>query len=90
MNKRPNIQIRVVPLRAGWHPGWAGPFVFYEFADISPVVHFEHHSSGAFVHAEHDVKEYRRAIEVIGKLAFSRDESSAFISGIVDKMESGR
>lgn len=87
MNKRPNVHIRIVPLRSGWHPGWSGPFVLYEFADISPVVHFEHHSSGAFVHTEHDVQEYRRAIEWIDRLTLTCDESSAFITEIADKME---
>ncbi|GAA4837963.1 helix-turn-helix domain-containing protein [Saccharopolyspora rosea] len=84
---RSNVAIRIVPLGTGWHPGFAGPFVFYEFPDASPVVHFEHHSSGAFIPAAHDVEEYRKAIRWIDDLAMSEDDSTRFIAKAVVKWE---
>ncbi|MER6990124.1 DUF5753 domain-containing protein [Saccharopolyspora hirsuta] len=76
---RDNIAVRMVPLRTGWHPGLLGPFVLYEFDDITPVVHFEHYSSGAFIPAEHDVDEYRSAIQQIESLAMDERTSVEFI-----------
>ncbi|MBB5157746.1 transcriptional regulator with XRE-family HTH domain [Saccharopolyspora phatthalungensis] len=76
---RSNVAVRIVPLRAGWHPGLLGPFVLYEFDDISSVVHFEHYSSGAFVPAEHDVNEYRSAVQQIENLAMDQEGSAEFV-----------
>lgn len=87
---RPNVVIHIVPQGIGWNPGWAGPFVLYEFPDASPVVHFEHLSSGAFVSAEHDVDVYRKAIERLRTIAMDEPASIAFIGEAVNKMESVR
>ncbi|MFR9727921.1 helix-turn-helix domain-containing protein [Saccharopolyspora sp. MS10] len=75
MSSRPNITIRVIPLRVGWHPGWSGPFVVYEFDGAPAVVHFEHYSSGAFVPVEHDVAEYRKALVRLRGVALSAERS---------------
>jgi len=84
--EQPNITIRLVPLRGSWHPGLAGPFVLYQFDGSDPVLHFEHHSSGAFVHDEHDIEEYRRTIGWLDRIAYSEDESSAQIYAAAIKM----
>ena len=84
LSEQPNITIRVVPHRVAWHPGSAGPFVFYEFADASPVIYFEHHSSGAFDQDADDVDEYRTAIAEITRLALSADDSTTLIKNIID------
>ncbi|MGW1675822.1 helix-turn-helix domain-containing protein [Saccharopolyspora sp. NPDC002376] len=85
---RNNVAVRVVPLRAGWHPGLLGPFVLYEFDDITPVVHFEHYSSGAFIPTDHDVNEYRSAIQQIESSALDKEESVEFIMKTKAKWES--
>ncbi|HEX7659909.1 MAG TPA: helix-turn-helix transcriptional regulator [Pseudonocardiaceae bacterium] len=85
MAERPNVEIRIVPSRIGWHPGSSGPFVFYEFADSGPVVHFEHYSSGAFVPDAENVRDYRQAIEVLTDLALTPDESIAAIARAADE-----
>lgn len=61
IGKRSNITLRIVPDRVAWHPGMAGPFVLYDFPDASPFVHFEHHSSGAFVADSADVGVYQQS-----------------------------
>jgi transcriptional regulator with XRE-family HTH domain len=81
----PNATVRIVPRDIGWHPGWAGPFMLFEFPDASPVVYFEHHSSGAFVSAEHDIAEYRKAIATISEVAKSPAESLDFVRDIVER-----
>ena len=89
MGEEPNISIRIVPKGIGWHPGSPGPFVFYEFDDGPPVVHFEHHSSGAFDQDDDDTSTYRKAIAEINRLAMDKKESSEFIAqAIVDEWNS--
>jgi DNA-binding XRE family transcriptional regulator len=86
MGKRSNVVIQIIPMRIGWHPGWSGPFMLYEFPNSPAVVYFEHYSSGAFVPAKHDVAEYRRAIHRMQGLAKSVEESAEFIRKVKDTL----
>ncbi|GAA3353603.1 helix-turn-helix transcriptional regulator [Saccharopolyspora gregorii] len=87
MAARPNVTIRVVPLRVGWHPGWSGPFVVYDFPSAPAVVHFEHYSSGAFVPVEHDVKEYRTASQRIRDVALGEVDSLDYLTKALQEWE---
>jgi transcriptional regulator with XRE-family HTH domain len=80
MAERPNVALCVVPRGVGWHPGLMGPFILFDFADAPTVLYLEHHSSGAFIPTEHDVSAYRRVVDWLRELAWSPDESSAFIA----------
>ncbi|PKW15377.1 DUF5753 domain-containing protein [Saccharopolyspora spinosa] len=75
-----NVTLRVVPIRTGWHPGTAGPFVLYEFSDAPPYVHFEHYSSSAFVTDSNDVDAYRKALDMIGEYALNQSKSIDLIA----------
>lgn len=83
ISEQPNISIRVVPPRVGWHPGSPGPFVLYEFNDSPSVIYFEHRSSGAFNLDESDVRAYRTAIAEIGRIALSERDSLDRIGRII-------
>ncbi|WP_433870547.1 helix-turn-helix domain-containing protein [Saccharopolyspora sp. CA-218241] len=87
---RPNLTVQVVPSRVGWHPGHAGPFVLYDFAIAPPVVHFEHHSSGAFVPDDDDVRAYKAAIDTIRAKALGPDATTNFLRELADEMERSR
>jgi transcriptional regulator with XRE-family HTH domain len=87
MAKRKNITVRVVPLGVGWHPGFAGPFVLYDFTDAPPVMYFEHHSSGAFVPDADDVQAYREAVDRLREIAMSPTASARLIAEIAKEME---
>ncbi|MCA1189790.1 MULTISPECIES: helix-turn-helix transcriptional regulator [unclassified Saccharopolyspora] len=87
MAAKSNVTIRVVPLRVGWHPGWSGPFVVYEFPAAPAVVHFEHYSSGAFVPVEHDVKEYRTASQRIRDVALGAADSLDYLAKALREWE---
>jgi len=87
LTQQSNVTIRIVPIGLGWHPGFSGPFVLYEFRDTKPVIHFEHHSSGAFVPDEHDVTEYRKVIDWLDRIALSCDDSVARLSKASEEME---
>lgn len=80
MSAEPNVSIRVVPLRVGWHPGWSGPFVVYEFANAPAVVHFEQCGSGAFTSVEHDVLEYRKALKKLRDVTLSPADSVDYLA----------
>lgn len=86
MSAAPNISIRVVPRDIGFHPGLLGPFVFYEFDDAAPVVHFEHYSSAVFDQNEDDAQSYRNAIATLNRVAKDERGSAEFIADVlIDK-----
>lgn len=87
MAKRKNVTVRVVPLGVGWHPGFAGPFILYDFPDAPPTIHFEHHSSGAFVPDADDVLAYRVAVDRLRELAMSPTASARLIAETAKEME---
>jgi DNA-binding XRE family transcriptional regulator len=87
MAKRKNVTVRVVPLRVGWHPGFAGPFDMYDFPDAPPVLYFEHYSSGAFVPNADDVQAYRGAVDRLREKAMSPAASTRLIADIAKEME---
>jgi transcriptional regulator with XRE-family HTH domain len=84
---RPNVDVRIIKLGVGWHPGFAGPFVVYAFPDAPPVIHFEHFSSGAFVPDAADVEAYTGAVEFIKNVAMSPAATTVLIAEIADEME---
>lgn len=86
MGARENIDLLVVPREVGWHPGTAGPFMLYQFPDASPVIYFEHYSSGAFIPDEDEVDVYGKAVNSIRGVALSASDSREVIAKIlVDK-----
>ncbi|WP_007025137.1 helix-turn-helix domain-containing protein [Saccharomonospora iraqiensis] len=87
LNARSNVTIRLVPPRVGWHPGWAGPFVLYDFPDAPAMVHFEHYSSGAFVLDGDDVRAYRHAVELMREVARTPEESTDLLVTTADELE---
>ena len=70
------VQIQVIPAHTLWHPGMAGPFVVYEFADSPAIVHLEHHRSSAFLYEEPDVVEYQRITTELGSEVTMSTEDS--------------
>lgn len=86
-NRRQNVTVRVVPERTGWHPGLAGPFVFFTYSDAPPLVYLEHHSSGAWVSQEYDIGEYEKGIQWIREVAFSSAKSVERIRKVAEVWE---
>lgn len=83
-----NVTVQAVPIDRGWHPGLAGPFILYEFAESPAIVHLEPYRSSSFVYNEHDVEDYRRAAETLRKeLAMSPEDSRKFIADVIKEVE---
>ncbi|MCP2260606.1 helix-turn-helix protein [Streptoalloteichus tenebrarius] len=86
MAQRPNIEIRVVPFRSGWHPALEGPFFLIEPDEHQSIVHLETRRSGIFLHEEEDVEAYRQAIDHMLRVALSREETSTLIADVIKEM----
>lgn len=83
----PNVSVLVMPSRAGYHPGLAGPFVLLEFLKAKPIVHVEHHRASAFVFDDDDVTAFIAVVERLRGLAMKPDESAGFIAKLLNEME---
>ena len=89
MAELPNVDIRVIPIKCGWHPAHDGPFDLVEFADKPPVVHLENRRAGLFFHEEEDTAVYVDAVERVLHAALSPEDSAQFIDEIINEYERG-
>jgi transcriptional regulator with XRE-family HTH domain len=86
MAKRPNVELRVVPDHVGWHPGIEGAFALLE-GEESEAVFLETRRSMIWLHQRSDVASYRRAIEIVSRVALSAEQSLRHLSGLVRRLE---
>jgi transcriptional regulator with XRE-family HTH domain len=87
MSRRPNVDLRIVPINAGWHPGLEGPFKLIEFDKPRPVVYLELRDTGLFLHEPSDADSYRRAIDNVARIALSQQESVTLITQEITRLE---
>jgi transcriptional regulator with XRE-family HTH domain len=87
MANQPNVSILVVPSGIGWHPGFAGAFVIYDFADSPSIFVIEHISSSAFGFEERDVAVQQAAAEQIRSLAMSPTVSTGLIASVIQQLD---
>jgi transcriptional regulator with XRE-family HTH domain len=86
----PNVDLRIIPMSSGWHPGLEGPFSLDEFAGRTPVVHLENRISALFLHEPDEVAAYRHAVDKVDEVAMGSSESAELIDDIVGRMETSR
>ncbi|MEV6602190.1 DUF5753 domain-containing protein [Actinoplanes sp. NPDC051346] len=78
MAARPNIEVHVIPFRAGGHPGTLGPFVVLSFAEgQSDVVYIE--SMAGDLYPEHRLSWYGDVFSRISADALSLGDSVKLI-----------
>jgi transcriptional regulator with XRE-family HTH domain len=87
MAELPNVELLVIPLEVGWHPGLEGPYILIESEEVETVVHVEIRRTGLFLHAAEDVQNYRDAVDTIRRAALGAPESAMFIAAMLDRME---
>lgn len=85
---RPNVAIRIVPLRAFRHAGRLGGFLAAELRDEEPVVHVELAASGVFLDEKILTAPYFRTLDRVSRVALSETESARWISHRKGEMES--
>jgi transcriptional regulator with XRE-family HTH domain len=93
MAARPNVELRIIPDDAGWHPGLEGAFTFIEkSATVSrdSIVVVETRRSVLMLHQDGDVNAYRRAVDQILKMSLSPEVSVSFIADLRNRMEKRR
>ncbi|MGJ7906530.1 helix-turn-helix domain-containing protein [Actinopolyspora sp. H202] len=84
-NLRPNVTVRVVPQRAGIHPGMEGPFVLLDFPKQPNLVYLEHRGNSAFLEQPEHVDAAERSLWRLRELAFTPDDSSEIIARLADE-----
>ncbi|SDJ87351.1 Helix-turn-helix domain-containing protein [Lentzea albidocapillata subsp. violacea] len=80
MSVRPYIDIRMVPLSVGAHPGAAGTFELMRFDRIEPVVFLDTEKANLIVERKDSVKGYEKVVEALDRLALDAEESRRRIS----------
>lgn len=85
--ERPNVTVRVVPLRVGQHAGLQGSFACLDFDDEPSLTYLENHHFGVFLDEEEDIAGYHRALDAILDSALEPAESAALISALAEESE---
>lgn len=81
---QPNVQIQVIPFKAGGHPGIFGPFVLLDFPTDAdqPLVMIEAGTGGLYLETTDEIEFYRQRFEHLLARALGPDESTAYIDEI--------
>ncbi|WP_326564958.1 helix-turn-helix transcriptional regulator [Amycolatopsis rhabdoformis] len=88
--QRDNIDVRIIPTRARWNPGWEGPFsvaTFPEAVEREPVVQLENKVSALYLDAADEVAPYLAAGVRAEKVAMSSEASAELIANVIDGKE---
>jgi hypothetical protein len=90
IGQRPNVDIRIVPTRAAWNPGWEGPFsiaTFPESIERAPVVQLENKVSALYYDQTAEVARYLRDAKRAEEVAISPEESAELIASVINGKE---
>jgi hypothetical protein len=93
MSDRPNIVIRIIPMRAPWNPGWEGPFSVATFPDTverGPVVQLENKVSALYLDSPAEVAPYQKDAARAEEVAISPEESAELIASVINSKETTR
>ncbi|MEV4255681.1 helix-turn-helix transcriptional regulator [Spirillospora sp. NPDC049652] len=81
--RKPNIEIRVIPLDVGAHSALAGPFTILDFDRANPLVHQGGKRSISFVDSAPEVAEFVASVDTLRKTSLPPDRSIALIARII-------
>ncbi|MCG8917578.1 helix-turn-helix transcriptional regulator [Actinokineospora sp. PR83] len=102
MATRPNVELRIVLDRSGWHPGLDGAFELIESSAAMPmrnkggrhgaveldsIVFVGARRSVLILHEEDDVNAYKRAVDSIHRVSQSPDASTNIIAEVRNRLE---
>lgn len=80
-----NIDLRVIPDDAGWHPALEGGFALIHTPAMA-VVHIENRKSGLILRENEDVAAYQEAVEKVLSVSLSPRSTTELIAREVDKI----
>ncbi|MET8763949.1 helix-turn-helix transcriptional regulator [Lentzea sp. NPDC004782] len=75
MSVRPYIEIRIVPIAAGAHAGFAGSFELMKFHRIEPVVFIECENSDLIIEGKTAVNGYANVLTSLDRTALDAEQS---------------
>ncbi|WP_460399233.1 helix-turn-helix domain-containing protein [Actinophytocola sediminis] len=93
MATRPNVDLRIVPDDAGWHPGLEGAFALIEKKSppvTDSIVFVETRRSELILHEPGDVNAYQWAVDQIIKVSLPPEMSVSYIADLRTRMEKRR
>lgn len=93
VGQRANVDIRIIPTRAPWNPGWEGPFSVATFPDTverGPVVQLENKVSALYYDQDDEVAPYLRASARAEEVAISSEASAELIASVINHEETTR
>jgi hypothetical protein len=76
LNKREEIDLRILPFEAGAHAAMAGPLTIFDFDDPDdpPVVYLETHTGARYLEKADELAEHRRIFDMIYQQAVPIEE----------------
>ncbi|MFJ1894627.1 helix-turn-helix transcriptional regulator [Streptomyces sp. NPDC088115] len=82
MTEQPNVDVQIIPDRAGAHAGLAGSFVLFDFpnASFSPVVCVEHRTGTLYMETPEETEEYTLIFDSLRSIALSPGDSLNLIT----------
>jgi hypothetical protein len=85
--QRPNVEVRIIPMRTSWNPGWEGPFSLAEFPDETergPVVQLENKVSALYLDDPAEIAPYENAAQRAEEVAIDSKKSAELIASVID------
>ncbi|MGH3318996.1 MAG: helix-turn-helix domain-containing protein [Streptosporangiaceae bacterium] len=82
----PTVELRVLPLRVGWHAGLDGAFQLIEMPEPYPEVAYVESLAGRVYVEEPDAERFAPAYDELWKAALDSDASAALISATMKEL----
>lgn len=86
MSVRPNVSLRVLPVRAGAHAGMGGSFRVMEFEEYNPIVYLEHDVTCVYLEHPGEIEAYRRVLRDLCAVSLDERQSREMIAKIATEV----
>ena len=87
ISERPNVEVRVLPLRRGAHAGLDGSFWLYQMPDPYPdLAYIENLAGAVYVEEDAAVDRFRQAYHQLSAAALNGKESAALILAVAKEL----
>ncbi|MBP2323458.1 transcriptional regulator with XRE-family HTH domain [Kibdelosporangium banguiense] len=84
----PHINVQVLPVSVGEHPGMAGPFTILKFREETDpdVVYLDTQVGGLYLEKDNEITDYTRIFDQLRRLAMDPEVTVGFIHKIVKEL----
>ena len=87
MTRTPHVELQVIPLTGGAHPGMPGSFILIDFPEDPSVVYIDSMAGDLFLESPVDVERYALILEHLVGLAVSPHDSRQLITSVAEQMK---